>query len=74
MVTRAEKDDTGTYMCMATNKAGQRESRAARVSIQGKRRSMQSSKDSEGNSMGKGLISSTRVPCTHIKAEYDSVC
>ncbi|XP_052044647.1 roundabout homolog 4 isoform X2 [Apodemus sylvaticus] len=34
MVTRAEKNDTGTYMCMATNNAGQRESRAARVSIQ----------------------------------------
>ncbi|XP_076780776.1 roundabout homolog 4 isoform X2 [Arvicanthis niloticus] len=34
MVSRAEKNDTGTYMCMATNSAGQRESRAARVSIQ----------------------------------------
>lgn len=34
MVARAEKNDTGTYMCMATNNAGQRESRAARVSIQ----------------------------------------
>ncbi|XP_029399518.1 roundabout homolog 4 isoform X1 [Mus pahari] len=34
MVSRAEKNDSGTYMCMATNNAGQRESRAARVSIQ----------------------------------------
>ncbi|XP_028611677.1 roundabout homolog 4 isoform X1 [Grammomys surdaster] len=34
MVSRAEKNDSGTYMCMATNSAGQRESRAARVSIQ----------------------------------------
>ncbi|ERE75801.1 putative roundabout-like protein [Cricetulus griseus] len=34
MVARAEKNDTGTYMCMATNNAGQRESRAARVSVQ----------------------------------------
>ncbi|XP_006991239.1 roundabout homolog 4 isoform X3 [Peromyscus maniculatus bairdii] len=33
MVARAEKNDTGTYMCMATNNAGQRESRAARVSV-----------------------------------------
>ncbi|GAB1294037.1 Roundabout homolog 4 [Apodemus speciosus] len=33
-VTRAEKNDTGTYMCMATNNVAQRESRAARVSIQ----------------------------------------
>ncbi|XP_031200711.1 roundabout homolog 4 isoform X2 [Mastomys coucha] len=37
MVARAEKNDTGTYMCMATNNAGQRESRAARVSIQASR-------------------------------------
>ncbi|XP_076968685.1 roundabout homolog 4 isoform X2 [Tamandua tetradactyla] len=35
-VARAEKSDAGTYMCVATNKAGRRESRAARVSIQGK--------------------------------------
>ncbi|XP_029337901.1 roundabout homolog 4 isoform X2 [Mus caroli] len=34
MVSKAEKNDSGTYMCMATNNAGQRESRAARVSIQ----------------------------------------
>lgn len=34
MVARAEKNDSGTYMCMATNNAGHRESRAARVSIQ----------------------------------------
>ncbi|XP_038180151.1 roundabout homolog 4 isoform X1 [Arvicola amphibius] len=32
-VARAEKNDTGIYMCMATNNAGQRESRAARVSV-----------------------------------------
>lgn len=38
-VARAEKNDTGTYMCMATNNAGQRESRAARVSVWGKNRS-----------------------------------
>ncbi|XP_003472616.2 roundabout homolog 4 isoform X1 [Cavia porcellus] len=34
LVSRAEKSDTGIYMCAATNNAGQRESRAARVSIQ----------------------------------------
>ncbi|XP_037697787.1 roundabout homolog 4 isoform X2 [Choloepus didactylus] len=34
LVARAEKSDSGTYMCVATNKAGQRESRAARVSVQ----------------------------------------
>lgn len=38
-MARAEKNDTGTYMCMATNNAGQRESRAARVSVWGKNRS-----------------------------------
>ncbi|XP_045441430.1 roundabout homolog 4 isoform X1 [Pipistrellus kuhlii] len=31
---RAEKNDSGTYMCVATNNAGQRKSRAARVSVQ----------------------------------------
>ncbi|EPQ10571.1 Roundabout like protein 4 [Myotis brandtii] len=31
---RAEKSDSGTYMCVATNNAGQRKSRAARVSVQ----------------------------------------
>nr|XP_012607980.1 roundabout homolog 4 isoform X3 [Microcebus murinus] len=34
LMTRAEKSDAGTYMCVATNNAGQRESRAARVSVQ----------------------------------------
>ncbi|XP_006892907.1 PREDICTED: roundabout homolog 4 [Elephantulus edwardii] len=34
LMTRAEKSDSGTYMCVATNSARQRESRAARVSIQ----------------------------------------
>ncbi|XP_023557244.1 roundabout homolog 4 [Octodon degus] len=34
LVSRAKKSDTGIYMCAATNSAGQRESRAARVSIQ----------------------------------------
>ncbi|KAG3286869.1 roundabout guidance receptor 4, transcript variant X4 [Ictidomys tridecemlineatus] len=34
LVERAEKSDTGTYMCVANNNAGQRESRAARVSVQ----------------------------------------
>ncbi|KAM5246027.1 roundabout homolog 4 [Ctenodactylus gundi] len=34
LVSRAEKSDAGTYMCVATNSAGQRESRAARVSVQ----------------------------------------
>uniref|UniRef100_A0A8C8YE21 Roundabout homolog 4 n=1 Tax=Prolemur simus TaxID=1328070 RepID=A0A8C8YE21_PROSS len=34
MMARAEKSDEGTYMCVATNNAGQRESRAARVSVQ----------------------------------------
>uniref|UniRef100_A0A8C0T1H0 Roundabout homolog 4 n=2 Tax=Canis lupus TaxID=9612 RepID=A0A8C0T1H0_CANLF len=33
-MARAEKSDAGTYMCVATNSAGQRESRAARVSVQ----------------------------------------
>ncbi|KAM6158636.1 LOW QUALITY PROTEIN: roundabout homolog 4 [Rhynchocyon petersi] len=32
-VTRAEKSDSGTYMCVDTNSASQRESQAARVSI-----------------------------------------
>ncbi|XP_006775168.2 PREDICTED: roundabout homolog 4 [Myotis davidii] len=31
---RAEKSDSGTYMCVATNNAGQRKSRAARVTVQ----------------------------------------
>lgn len=35
-MVRAEKSDAGTYMCVATNNAGRRESRAARVSVQGK--------------------------------------
>uniref|UniRef100_A0A452T1N6 Roundabout guidance receptor 4 n=1 Tax=Ursus maritimus TaxID=29073 RepID=A0A452T1N6_URSMA len=35
-MARAEKSDAGTYMCVATNSAGRRESRAARVSVQGK--------------------------------------
>ena len=35
-MARAGKSDAGTYMCMATNSAGQRKSRVARVSIQGK--------------------------------------
>ncbi|XP_053450355.1 roundabout homolog 4 isoform X2 [Nycticebus coucang] len=34
LMARAEKNDEGTYMCVATNNAGQRESRAARVSVQ----------------------------------------
>lgn len=52
MVARAEKNDTGTYMCMATNSAGQRESRAARVSIQGKDRThLKSNKGSGDNSV-----------------------
>ncbi|XP_055271927.1 roundabout homolog 4 [Moschus berezovskii] len=34
LMARAEKSDTGTYMCMATNSAGRRKSRVARVSIQ----------------------------------------
>ncbi|XP_077914936.1 roundabout homolog 4 isoform X2 [Halichoerus grypus] len=33
-IARAEKSDEGTYMCVATNSAGRRESRAARVSVQ----------------------------------------
>lgn len=33
LMSRAEKSDTGIYMCAATNVAGQRESRAARVYI-----------------------------------------
>lgn len=58
MVARAEKNDTGTYMCMATNNAGQRESRAARVSIQGKDRShLKSNKGSGDNSVCKMLAS-----------------
>ncbi|XP_047608139.1 roundabout homolog 4 isoform X1 [Phacochoerus africanus] len=34
LMARAEKSDAGTYMCVATNSAGKRESRAARVSVQ----------------------------------------
>ncbi|KAI5943224.1 Roundabout4 [Manis javanica] len=34
MLARAEKSDAGTYLCVATNSAGRRESRAARVSVQ----------------------------------------
>ncbi|XP_055971050.1 roundabout homolog 4 [Sorex fumeus] len=34
LVMRAEKSDAGTYMCVAANRAGRRESRAARVSVQ----------------------------------------
>ncbi|XP_060035798.1 roundabout homolog 4 isoform X3 [Erinaceus europaeus] len=34
LVTRAEMRDSGIYMCVATNSAGQRESRAAHVSVQ----------------------------------------
>ncbi|XP_049713199.1 roundabout homolog 4 isoform X1 [Elephas maximus indicus] len=33
LVARAEKSDSGTYMCVAANNVGQRESRAARVSV-----------------------------------------
>ncbi|XP_029771009.1 roundabout homolog 4 isoform X1 [Suricata suricatta] len=33
-IARAEKSDAGTYLCVATNSAGRRESRAARVSVQ----------------------------------------
>ncbi|KAF3823698.1 hypothetical protein GH733_007166 [Mirounga leonina] len=33
-MARAEKSDEGSYMCVATNSAGRRESRAARVSVQ----------------------------------------
>ncbi|KAM9659889.1 roundabout homolog 4 [Trichechus inunguis] len=33
LVARAEKSDSGTYMCVATNNAGRRESRAAWVSV-----------------------------------------
>ncbi|KAG8522311.1 Roundabout-4, partial [Galemys pyrenaicus] len=33
-MARAEKSDAGTYMCVASNSAGRRESRAARVSVQ----------------------------------------
>lgn len=60
MVARAEKNDTGTYMCMATNNAGQRESRAARVSVRGKNGSQVPKiqrKVSEDNSVGKALAS-----------------
>lgn len=39
-MARAEKSDAGTYMCVATNSAGQRQSRVARVSIQGKGRAV----------------------------------
>lgn len=35
-VSRVEKGDAGTYLCIATNRAGRRESRAARVSVQDK--------------------------------------
>ncbi|XP_058926285.1 roundabout homolog 4 isoform X2 [Kogia breviceps] len=34
LMARAEESDAGTYMCVATNSAGRRESRAARVSVQ----------------------------------------
>ncbi|XP_008833250.1 roundabout homolog 4 [Nannospalax galili] len=34
LVAKAEKSDMGMYKCIATNHAGQRESRAARVSVQ----------------------------------------
>ncbi|KAM8817219.1 roundabout homolog 4 isoform 1-T1 [Rhynchonycteris naso] len=34
LMVKAEKSDAGMYMCMATNSAGRRESRAARVSVQ----------------------------------------
>ncbi|XP_014649200.1 PREDICTED: roundabout homolog 4 isoform X1 [Ceratotherium simum simum] len=34
LMARAEKSDAGTYLCVATNNAGQRESRGARVSVQ----------------------------------------
>ncbi|XP_062054432.1 roundabout homolog 4 [Lepus europaeus] len=34
LMVRAERSDAGIYMCVATNSAGKRESRAARVSIQ----------------------------------------
>ncbi|XP_062950215.1 roundabout homolog 4 isoform X2 [Cynocephalus volans] len=34
LMARAKKSDAGTYMCVAANNAGQRESRAARVSVQ----------------------------------------
>ncbi|XP_012516232.1 PREDICTED: roundabout homolog 4 isoform X2 [Propithecus coquereli] len=34
LMAKAEKSDAGTYMCVAANNAGQRESRAARVSVQ----------------------------------------
>nr|KAF6404011.1 roundabout guidance receptor 4 [Molossus molossus] len=37
LVGKAEKSDAGTYMCVANNSAGQRESRAARVSVQERR-------------------------------------
>lgn len=39
-MARADKSDAGTYMCVATNSAGRRESRAARVSVQGKGRAV----------------------------------
>lgn len=42
LMGRAEKSDAGTYMCVANNSAGQRESRAARVSVQGKGGSLKS--------------------------------
>lgn len=35
-MSRVEKGDKGTYLCIATNRAGRRESRAARVFVQGK--------------------------------------
>lgn len=80
MVARAEKNDTGTYMCMATNNAGQRESRAARVSVQGKSRSQLKSNisASEITWWVKCLLpiceDSGQLSSTHRKAEHGSVC
>ncbi|XP_020013403.1 roundabout homolog 4 isoform X3 [Castor canadensis] len=34
LLARAEKSDVGTYMCVAINNAGQRESRVAKLSVQ----------------------------------------
>lgn len=79
-MARAEKNDTGIYMCMATNSAGQRESRAARVSVWGKNRSRlrANRRAQEIIQWVKSLLhvceGLSSDPCTHIKAEPGRVC